>query len=86
MRLSFLTWINEHLTGSRTRPSYHDALRTSDDLLETKRTLIRFTNDLNAGRIDTNRKILYIRLNVLEPENPVVQSILGTRRREEDRR
>lgn len=73
MKPSFLTWFSKYLTSSRTRPDYHDAMRTSDELVETKRALVRFMSDPNADHIDNTDKVVHIRRNVLE------RSILGNR-------
>lgn len=64
--MSFLIWLNEHLTLSRKRSDFHDAMRTSDELLETKRSLVRFTQDLNDGRLSEQHKVVRIKTNVLE--------------------
>lgn len=64
--MSFLLWLNEHLTMTRKRSDYHDAMRTSDELLEAKRELVRFTQDLNEGRLSEQHKVVRIKTNVLE--------------------
>ena len=53
-------WIAERLTFSRHRPELRQAMRTSDELLETKRRLVQFSDDLQAGHIRGQHKVLHI--------------------------
>jgi hypothetical protein len=71
--MSFLAWITGRLTQERQSPHVQQAIRESEELLETKRRLITFTNDLDAGRLGGNQKVLHLRPNVLE------RAYLGTR-------
>lgn len=64
--MSFLAWISGRLTHERQSPHVQDAIRESEELLDVKRRLITFTNDLDAGRIGEGQKVLRLRPNVLE--------------------
>lgn len=64
--MSFLAWISGRLTHDRKSPHVQEAIRESEELLVVKRRLITFTNDLDAGRIGEDQKVLHLRPNVLE--------------------
>lgn len=64
--MSFMRWITGRLIPDRQSPHVRDAIRESEELLETKRRLIVFTRDLDAGRLGGNQKVLHLRPNVLE--------------------
>ncbi len=64
--MSFMRWITGRLIPDHQSPHVRDAIRESEELLVVKRRLIAFTNDLDAGRIGEDQKVLHLRPNVLE--------------------
>ena len=50
---------------SRRRAHVQEAIRTSDDLLTTKRQMTRFSADLQEGRIQGQHKVIHIRDSIL---------------------
>lgn len=59
-----INWLTEHLTPSWQRDHLRHALRESDELNETKRTMLRYTQELEDGVISD--KIIHIKPSILE--------------------
>ncbi len=62
--MALLRWL-DRLILSRRRLQVREALRTSDDLLTTKRQMTKFSDDLQAGRIQGEHKVIHIGSNIL---------------------
>jgi len=58
--MTFIRWL-DRITLSRRRPHVQEALRTSESLLDTKRQMAQFSEDLQAGRIAGQHKVLHLR-------------------------
>ncbi len=59
-----MSWLNEHLTLSRQRDHLRHAMRESDELNETKRVMLRYTQELEDGVISD--KVIHIKSSILE--------------------
>ncbi len=62
--MALLRWL-DRLILSRRRLQVRESLRTSDELLTTKRHMARFSDDLQAGRIQGEHKVIHIRDSIL---------------------